>query len=84
MCSTRLASHLYAEHLLDRTCFMEWYLSFLEGCSLDVLPLAFILAGVFWDDMMKLRRFARRFAEIVMAKSEAVCLFQPCELRAVF
>jgi hypothetical protein len=39
---------------------------------MDVLPLALVLATVFWEDLMKLRRFSRRFAEILLAKSEMV------------
>lgn len=70
--SIRLAAYLYAEHLLDRTGFLEWYLSFLDGSSMDVLPFALVLATMFWDDLMKLRRFSKRFAEIILTKSEIV------------
>lgn len=68
----RLATHLYAESLLDRIGFLDWLVSFLESCSLDHLPLAIVLAATFWDDLLKLRRFARRLTEALMAKYEAV------------
>lgn len=69
----RLATHLYAENLLDRMVFLEWYLSFFETSALDVLPLVIVLAPTFWEDLLKLRRFSRRLAEVLLAKSEAVC-----------
>ncbi|KAF8244696.1 hypothetical protein K440DRAFT_663352 [Wilcoxina mikolae CBS 423.85] len=70
--SIRLATHLYAENLLDRMVFLEWYLSFLESSALDVLPLVIVLAPAFWEDLLKLRRFSRRLAEVLLAKYEAV------------
>jgi mediator of RNA polymerase II transcription subunit 12 len=65
-------SHLYAECLLDRTVLLEWYLSFLEASTLDLLPLVYTLATVFWDEIMRLRKLARRFSDILLAKSEQV------------
>ena len=76
----RLATHLYAESLLDRIGFLDWLLSFLESCSLDQLPLAAVLAATFWDDLLKLRRFARRLAEVLVAKYEVahdLCALDP-------
>lgn len=70
--SIRLVSHLHAECLLDRTALLEWYLSFLEASSVDRLPLVYTLATVFWDDIMGLRKLARRFSNILLAKSEQV------------
>ncbi|KAF8542225.1 hypothetical protein BDD12DRAFT_826310 [Trichophaea hybrida] len=52
--SIRLATHLYAENLLDRMVFWS--------------------ASTFWEDLLKLRRFSRRLAEVLLAKYEAVIM----------
>lgn len=71
----RLSAHLYAENLLDRTLFLEWYLTYLESCSLDMLPMAYMLSSIYWDDLLRTRRLGRRLAEALLGKAEAVsCL----------
>ncbi|KAI1818618.1 transcription mediator subunit Med12 [Poronia punctata] len=56
----RLATHLYAEHLLDRDHYMEWLISNLEACTEARLPMWLLLVQIYWNDMLKLRRHGRR------------------------
>lgn len=57
---------------MDRTLFLEWYLTFLETSSLDVLPMAYMLSSIYWDDLLRTRRLGRRLAEALLGKAEAV------------
>lgn len=68
----RLSAHLFGENLLDRTLFLEWYLSYLETCSLDMLPMAYLMLSIYWDELLKTRRLGRRLAEALLGKAEAV------------
>ncbi|KAI5796981.1 hypothetical protein FPQ18DRAFT_255406, partial [Pyronema domesticum] len=70
--ATRLVTHLYAENLVDRTIFLEWYLSFLESSSLDTLPLALILIPALLEDVLKQRRCSPRLIEVLLKQTEAV------------
>ncbi|KAL7269261.1 RNA polymerase II mediator complex subunit [Rhizina undulata] len=70
--AVRLSAHLYADHLLDRNQFLEWYIGFLEKASLDTLPLAYLISRIFWSDLNKTRKLARRHAEALLAKVEVV------------
>jgi hypothetical protein len=56
----RLATHLYADHLLDRDHYMEWLISGLEGSNEAKLPIWLLLVQIYWKDMLKLRRHGRR------------------------
>lgn len=67
-----MSAHLYAENLLDRTLFLEWYLNYLESCSLDMLPMAYVLSSIYWEDLLRTRRLGRRLAEALLGKAEAV------------
>ncbi|KAF3214584.1 RNA polymerase II mediator complex subunit [Orbilia oligospora] len=48
----RLTSQLYSENLLDRGAFLEWYITLLETCSLDKLPLAMLILQIEWDHIV--------------------------------
>ncbi|GAW15462.1 hypothetical protein ANO14919_048720 [Xylariales sp. No.14919] len=62
----RLATHLYAEHLLDRDHYMEWLVSSLENSSEARLPMWLLLIQIYWKDMLKLRRYGRRLATAIL------------------
>ncbi|RPB01463.1 hypothetical protein L873DRAFT_658642 [Choiromyces venosus 120613-1] len=70
--AVRLSAHLFGENLLDRTLFLEWYLSYLETCSLDMLPIAYLMLSIYWDELLKTRRLGRRLAEALLGKAEAI------------
>ncbi|KAI1436400.1 transcription mediator subunit Med12 [Xylaria sp. CBS 124048] len=62
----RLATYLYAEHLLDRDHYMEWLVSSLETSSEAKLPMWLLIVQIFWKDMLKLRRHGRRLATAML------------------
>lgn len=57
---------------MDKTLFLEWFLGFLEACSLDMLPMAYMLSSIYWDELLRTRRLGRRLAEALLGKAEAV------------
>ncbi|KAK1833119.1 mediator of RNA polymerase II transcription subunit 12 [Podospora conica] len=58
--AVRLATNLYAEHLLDREHFMEWLVHSFENCEQDKLPMWILLTEIYWKDLLKLRKYGRR------------------------
>ncbi|PWW72922.1 hypothetical protein C7212DRAFT_359992 [Tuber magnatum] len=70
--AVRLSAHLFSENLLDRTLFLEWYLSYLETCSLDMLPIAYLMLSIYWDELLKTRRLGRRLAEALLGRAETI------------
>ncbi len=66
MASIRLATHLYAEHLLDRDHYMEWLISSLENSHEAKLPMWLLLIQIYWKDILKLRRHGRRLATAML------------------
>lgn len=74
--AVRLSAHLYWENLLDKTLFLEWFLTFLETSSLDMLPMAFMLLSIYWDELLRTRRPGRRLAEALLGKAEMVSFVQ--------
>jgi mediator of RNA polymerase II transcription subunit 12 len=82
-CSIRLSEHFFAENLLDRTLFLEWYLSYLETCSLDMLPVAYLMSSIYWKDLLGTRRLGRRLVEALLGKGDAVCFPDAPELAGI-
>ncbi|RPB09459.1 hypothetical protein P167DRAFT_560154 [Morchella conica CCBAS932] len=78
----RLSAHLYWENLLDKTLFLEWFLGFLEACSLDMLPMAYMLSSIYWDELLRTRRLGRRLAEALLGKAEAIIAAEENEVYA--
>jgi len=68
----RLASHLYAEQLLDREHYIDWIITQLESCNLERLPIWLLLAQVYWKDLVAERRHGRRVAESLLAQVATV------------
>ncbi|KAI0400046.1 transcription mediator subunit Med12 [Xylaria palmicola] len=62
----RLATHLYAEHLLDRDHYMEWLIASLESSNEAKLPMWLLLIQIYWKDMLKLRRHGRRLVTAML------------------
>ncbi|CAJ2504356.1 Uu.00g117500.m01.CDS01 [Anthostomella pinea] len=62
----RLATHLYAEHLLDRDHYMEWLVSGLENSNQAKLPMWLLIIQIYWKDILKLRRYGRRLATAIV------------------
>ncbi|KAH8156711.1 hypothetical protein CIB48_g11536 [Xylaria polymorpha] len=62
----RLATHLYAEYLLDRDHYMEWLIASLESSNEAKLPMWLLLVQIYWKDMLKLRRHGRRLVTAML------------------
>jgi hypothetical protein len=65
-CSVRLANHIYAEHLMDRDHYMDWLLDSLEKSPQSKLPIWVLLLQIYWKDMLRLRRTARKLVTILL------------------
>ncbi|RFU33508.1 hypothetical protein B7463_g2804, partial [Scytalidium lignicola] len=62
----RLATHFYAEHLLDLDHYLDWIVSTLENSSQAKLPLWILVAQIYWKDIFKLRKYGRRMAAALL------------------
>ncbi|TGO16465.1 hypothetical protein BTUL_0028g00670 [Botrytis tulipae] len=62
----RLAAHFHAECLLDREHYIDWILSSLETTSQAKLPMWLLIAQMYWEDILKYRRFGRRFTTVLL------------------
>ncbi|OBT50588.1 hypothetical protein VE04_09675 [Pseudogymnoascus sp. 24MN13] len=58
--SIRLSAHLYSEQLLDTEHYLDWLLSSLESTPLTRLPIWLLIAEVYWADILRYRKSARR------------------------
>ncbi|KAI1335325.1 transcription mediator subunit Med12 [Xylariaceae sp. FL0016] len=63
----RLATHLYAEHLLDRDHYMDWLIAGLENSNQAKLPMWLLIVQIYWKDMLKLRRHGRRVVTAIIS-----------------
>ncbi|KAI1392389.1 uncharacterized protein F4822DRAFT_127718 [Hypoxylon trugodes] len=72
----RLATHLYAEHLLDRDHYMEWLVSGLENSNQAKLPMWLLIIQIYWKDLLKLRRHGRRLVHAVLSHHSSI-LYHP-------
>lgn len=70
----RLATHLYAEHLLDREHYMEWLVSGLETCSQAKLPMSLLVTQIYWKDLLRLRKYGRRLVVALLNQNTTVRL----------
>ncbi|KAI8632755.1 transcription mediator subunit Med12 [Xylariaceae sp. FL1651] len=68
----RLATHFYAEHLLDRDHYMEWLVSSLENSNEAKLPMWLLIVRIYWKDMLKLRRHGRRLVTAMVSHHCAI------------
>ncbi|KAI0007399.1 hypothetical protein F4779DRAFT_514235 [Xylariaceae sp. FL0662B] len=67
-----LATHLYAEHLLDRDHYMEWLVSGLENSNQAKLPMWLLIIQIYWKDILKLRRHGRRLISAILAHHSSI------------
>ncbi|KAI0172517.1 hypothetical protein GGR52DRAFT_410406 [Hypoxylon sp. FL1284] len=68
----RLATHLYAEHLLDRDHYMEWLVSGLESSNQAKLPMWLLIVQIYWTDLLKLRKHGRRLINAVLSHHSSI------------
>ncbi|KAL0937959.1 transcription mediator subunit med12 [Colletotrichum truncatum] len=63
----RLATHLYAEHLVDRDHYMDWLVSGLENSTQSKLPMWILITQIYWKDLLRLRRYGRRLVNALLS-----------------
>ncbi|KAL4973776.1 hypothetical protein BDW66DRAFT_141599 [Aspergillus desertorum] len=66
--ATSLTARLYFERLLDNDQYFTWFLSSLEGASLNMVPIWLLMLGIYWDSMLRYRKRGRRLAEVLLGK----------------
>ncbi|KAL2269624.1 hypothetical protein VTJ83DRAFT_1808 [Remersonia thermophila] len=65
--TTRLAAHLYAEHLLDRDHYSEWLVANLESSPEARLPMWILLTRLYWKDLLRMRKYGRRLVAALIS-----------------
>ncbi|KAI8966081.1 hypothetical protein F5Y11DRAFT_310223 [Daldinia sp. FL1419] len=68
----RLATHLYAEHLLDRDHYMDWLVSGLENSNQAKLPMWLLIIQIYWKDLLRLRRHGRRLVSAILSHHSSI------------
>ncbi|KAL4922181.1 hypothetical protein BDW62DRAFT_78335 [Aspergillus aurantiobrunneus] len=63
-----LTARLFFERLLDHDQYFTWFLSSLEGASLNMIPVWLLMLGIYWDNMLRFRKRGRRLAEVLLEK----------------
>lgn len=64
--SVRLTNHIYAEHLMDRDHYLDWLLDSLEKSPQSKLPIWVLIVQIYWKDMLRLRRTARKLVVVLL------------------
>lgn len=72
--SIRLATHIYAEHLMDRDHYMDWLLDSLEKSPQSKLPIWMLITQIYFKDMLRLRRTARKLVAVLLYHLHEVSL----------
>ncbi|KAL4906912.1 hypothetical protein BDW74DRAFT_130027 [Aspergillus multicolor] len=70
--ATSLTARLFFERLLDHDQYFTWFLSSLEGASLNMVPVWLLMIGIYWDSMLRYRKRGRRLAEVLLEKLRQV------------
>ncbi|PMD54318.1 RNA polymeras-like protein II mediator complex component Srb8 [Hyaloscypha bicolor E] len=64
----RLATHFYAEYLLDREHYMDWLVTSLENSPQAKLPMWLLITQVYWKDLLKYRKYGRRLSAALLSQ----------------
>ncbi|OLN86032.1 Mediator of RNA polymerase II transcription subunit 12 [Colletotrichum chlorophyti] len=70
--SIRLATHLYAEQLVDRDHYMDWLVSGLENSTQSKLPMWILITQIYWKDLLCLRKYGRRLVNALLGQLNAI------------
>ncbi|RYP32774.1 hypothetical protein DL767_005022 [Monosporascus sp. MG133] len=68
----RLATHLYAEHLVDRDHYMDWLVTGLENSNQAKLPMWLLIIQIYWKDLLRLRRHGRRLVSAIVSHHASI------------
>ncbi|KAL4786458.1 hypothetical protein BJX76DRAFT_365831 [Aspergillus varians] len=74
--ATSLTARLFFERLLDHDQYFTWFLSSLEGASLNMIPVWLLMLGIYWDSMLRYRKRGRRLAEVLLEKLRQITDFR--------
>lgn len=69
----RLATHLYAEYLLDRDHYMDWLVSGLKNSNQARLPMWILIIRIYWKDLLRFRKTGRRLVSALLSHHAAIC-----------
>ncbi|KAI9829413.1 MAG: hypothetical protein M1819_006350 [Sarea resinae] len=64
----RLSSQFYAECLLDKRQYLNFILKSLEGSTPDTIPIWLLILQIYWEDMIRDRRYEKRLGEALLSK----------------
>ncbi|KAL2831238.1 hypothetical protein BDW59DRAFT_9080 [Aspergillus cavernicola] len=67
-----LTARLFFERLLDHDQYFTWFISSLEGASLNLLPVWLLMLGIYWDSILRYRKRGRRLAEVLLEKMRQI------------
>ncbi|KAF3765047.1 Srb8, subunit of the RNA polymerase II mediator complex [Cryphonectria parasitica EP155] len=70
--AVRLATQLYAEHLLDREHYMEWVVLGIENCPNSKLPMYLLIMQIYWKDLLRLRKYGRRLVAALLSQYSTI------------
>ena len=78
--SLQLATHLFAECLLDRDHYFDWLLSTISHIDLETLPLYLVIIRSHLREFGQCRRYGRRLADSLLEQLHKVGLSfsRPC------
>ncbi|KAL3420185.1 transcription mediator subunit Med12 [Phlyctema vagabunda] len=62
----RLSTHFHVEYLLDREHYLDWLVSSLESTTLAKLPMWLLLVQIYWSDLLRYRKHARRLSAALL------------------
>ncbi|KAK7962177.1 transcription mediator subunit Med12 [Apiospora aurea] len=68
----RLATHLYAEFLMDRDHYLDWLVSGLESSNQARLPMWILIVQIYWNDLLRCRKNGRRLVATILSHHEAL------------
>ncbi|KAI9860017.1 MAG: RNA polymerase II mediator complex subunit [Trichoglossum hirsutum] len=80
--AVRLSAHLFSEHLLDREHYLDWFITQLESCSLERLPMWLLILQIYWQELVQHRRYGRRLAEALLKKLQVASASEDKEVFA--
>ncbi|EGC47827.1 RNA polymerase II mediator complex component Srb8 [Histoplasma capsulatum var. duboisii H88] len=70
--SIRLSARLFLEHLIEQDHFLDWFLTSLDNSSFESLPVWLLMVGVYWQNIVRYRKRAKRLAECLLEKLRLV------------
>lgn len=70
--SIRLSARIFLEHLIEQDHFLDWFLTSLDNSSFESLPVWLLMVGVYWQNIVRYRKRAKRLAECLLEKLRLV------------